>query len=109
MIVGLYILSPLIRPLTATGDTRLFRYLIIIFMGAMVLWMIYKLPDFPYAETYIRPAIDKTPMWDICHYTFWMVFGWIAYTYRPNKRFMALIYTLGAAALVAGILIMKQI
>ncbi|MBQ1306900.1 MAG: acyltransferase family protein, partial [Erysipelotrichaceae bacterium] len=46
---------------------------------------------------------DKTPMAAICQYPFWMVFGWIAYTYRPTKRFRHLIYALGVAALLAGI------
>lgn len=105
MIVGLYILSPIMRPITATGDTKLFRYIIMLFMGGMILWTIYNWPSLPYGETYINPAISKTPMGVICQYTFWMLYGWIAYTYRPTKGFRYLIYCSGIAAIILGIIL----
>ena len=103
MIIGLYIICPIIRPITATGDTKLFRYIIMIFVGALIVSTIYNWPGLPYSEAYLDTAIEKTPMALICQYPFWMIFGWIAYTYRPTKRFRYLIYALGVAALIAGI------
>lgn len=103
MIIGLYIICPIIRPITATGDTKLFRYIIMLFVGALIVSTIYNWPGLPYSEAYLDTAIEKTPMALICQYPFWMIFGWIAYTYRPTKRFRYLIYALGIAALIAGI------
>ena len=103
MIIGLYILAPVLRPITASGDGKLFRYIVLIFMGALVLSTIYNWPQLTYGEEYINPIIAKTPMAAICQYPFWMIYGWIAYTYRPVKGFRYLIYTLGIAATIAGI------
>ena len=103
MIIGLYIMCPIFRPITASRDTKLFRYFVIIFMAALLLSTIYLWPGFPYGELYVVPLLDKTPMAVICQYPFWMMFGWIAYTYRPCKSFRYLIYALGIAATLAGI------
>lgn len=103
MIIGLYILAPIMRPITAFGEEKLFRYFIIIFIGGLIVSTIYNWPDLTYGETYIIPAIDKTPMAQICQYPFWMLFGWIAYTYRPGRKFRYLIYFLGVIATIAGI------
>lgn len=103
MIVSLYILAPIIRPITASFDTKIFKYFIAVFMGGMVLWTLYYWPNLQYSQTIIIPLIDKTPMATICQYAFWMVFGWIAYTYRPRKKFRYFIYALGVLAILVGI------
>lgn len=105
MIIGLYILAPILRPITATRDTGLFRYLIIIFLAALVLHTIYTWPEFPFGEFAIFPILDKTPMDLLCQYMFWMLFGWIAYTYRPGKKLRYFIYAMGIAMAIAGFLI----
>lgn len=102
MILGLYMLAPVLRPITASGDTKLFRYIVTVFVIALVLSTIRDWPGFPGGETYIAPLIDKTPVAMICQYPFWMMYGWIAYTYRPSKQFRYLIYALGIAATLAG-------
>ena len=105
MIIGLYMICPILRPITATGDTKLFRYIIMLFIGGMILWTIYNWPTHPLEGGYAQPLIDKTPMALICQYPFWMLFGWIAYSYRPGRGFRYLIYAFGIAAAVAGILV----
>ena len=102
MIIGLYILVPILRPITASRDTKMFRYLIIIFAGGLVLNTIYTWPEFPYGENYIFKALEKTPMELMCQYLFWMLYGWIAYTYRPCKKFRYFIYTVGIIMAVLG-------
>ena len=57
MIIGLYILVPILRPITASRDTKMFRYLIIIFAGGLVLNTIYTWPEFPYGDNYIFKAL----------------------------------------------------
>lgn len=102
MIIGLYIISPIIRPITATGDTKLFRYTVLIFIGGLILWTIYVWPT--HVEgTYSNIIIGKTPMNLLCQYPFWMIYGWIAYTYRPKKAFRYLIYGFGIIAILIGI------
>ncbi len=104
MIIGLYILAPVLRPITASGDTKLFRYIVMLFIGGLILSTIYNWPAVTAVEdSNIITAIDKTPMAAICQYPFWMMFGWIAYTYRPTKGFRYLIYGLGIAAFLIGI------
>ena len=84
---------------------KIFRYLIGIFIGSLILNTIYTWPEFPYGEFYIFPALEKTPMDLICQYTFWMLFGWIAYTYRPGKKFRYFIYAVGIAMAIIGFII----
>ena len=103
MIIGLYILAPILRPITATRDKKLFGYIVVIFVGALILSTIKDWPGLPYGKTYIVPALEKTPVAQICQYPFWMLFGWIAYTYRPTRAFRLVIYVLGIAATLTGI------
>lgn len=103
MIIGLYIMCPIFRPITASEDTKLFKYIVAIFVGALIVSTLYNWPALPYSHTYLDPAIRKTPMSVICTYPFWMLFGWIAYTYRPTRRFRHLIYALGIVAIIVGI------
>lgn len=103
MIIGLYIISPIMRPITATYDKKLFMYIIVIFMGGMVLWTIYNWPTLPQEGSQTKLIIDKTPMALISQYPFWMLTGWIAYTYRPRRGMRYLIYLIGILALIAGI------
>lgn len=105
MIVGLYILVPILRPITASRNTDMFRYMIMIFIGALILNTIYTWPEFPYGDFCIFTMLEKTPMELLCQYIFWMLFGWIAYTYRPGKKFRYFIYALGIAAAIIGFLI----
>lgn len=105
MILGLYIIAPILRPITASGDVKVFRYLVMIFTGALILNTIYTWPEFPYGELYIFPILEKTPMELICEYTFWMLFGWIAYTYRPGKKFRYFIYVVGIGMAILGFII----
>ena len=103
MIIGLYIMAPFLRPITASGDKNVFRYIVMIFVGALVLRTVYNWPGLPYGPEFVKPIINKTPTEAICVYPFWMLFGWIAYTYRPTKGFRYLIYALGIAATIIGI------
>ena len=103
MIIGLYIICPILRPITATSDRKLFKYIIAIFIGGLILWTIYYWPTHPEEGGYAVPIIDKTPMSLVCQYPFWMLFGWIAYSYRPGRGFRYLIYLAGIAAALAGI------
>ena len=73
-----------------------------IFIGALILWTIYLWPGLRYKEVFFVPFIDKTPVFAICQYPFWMLFGWIAYTYRPTRGFRYLIYGLGILATLIG-------
>lgn len=103
MILGLYILCPILRPITATRDRKLFLYIILIFIGTLILCTIRDWPGLPYGKTYIDPALNKTPIGLFGQYPMWMLFGWIAYSYRPTRGFRYLIYALGIAATLFGI------
>ena len=104
MIIGLYILCPILRPITATYDKKLFLYIVILFMGGLILWTVYQWPTLPAEGSTAKAIIDKTPMALFCQYPFWMLYGWIAYTYRPKKGLRYLIYLIGIMAMVAGML-----
>lgn len=101
MILGLYILCPILRPIAASGDTKVFRYIVILFIAALILNTALLWPGFP-GQMYAEPAISKLPVEMIAQYPFWMLYGWIAYTYRPTRGFRYLIYVLGIAATLAG-------
>ena len=105
MIVGMYIICPIIRPITATYNKKLFAYIIVVFMGGMILWTIYNWPTVPAEGSMTRLIIDKTPKALLCHYPFWMLFGWIAYTYRPRVGLRYVIYAIGILAAIVGIMI----
>ena len=102
IMIGLFILVPIMRPITASGNTKLFGYLIVLFIGALGVVTVLTWPGLSYGETYIFPALLKTPVALICQYFFWMLFGWIAYSHRPKGALKALIYLAGIAALIVG-------
>ena len=104
MIIGLYIICPILRPITATYDTKLFKYIIGLFIGGLILWTVLNWPMMPEAaQPYVNPIIEKTPVSLICQYPFWMLFGWIAYTYRPNKGLRYILYAIGLFTVACGI------
>ncbi len=105
MIIGLYMICPILRPITATYDRRLFRYIVLLFIFGMCLWTLYYFPPFTGEESLMRMFLDKTPMLLLCQYPMWMLIGWIAYTYRPGKRFRIALYILGAVVIVIGFLV----
>lgn len=102
LMIGLFVIVPILRPITASENTKLFRYLIILFIGAMALTMILTWPKLSYGEHYIFVALRKTPIRLIGQYIFWLLFGWIAYTYQPSKTVRYLAYGLGILAVIMG-------
>ena len=37
-------------------------------------------------DIFMAAIVEKTPVADICQYSFWMVYGYAMYTYRPSAK-----------------------
>lgn len=104
MIISLYIIVPLLRYITASQDEKLFRYIVIIFIAGIAIHTVFDFPELPamqkWTQNYIYPALWATPYSIVCQYMFWMLFGYIAYTYRPRKQVRLVLYGLGLLSVV---------
>lgn len=102
--MGLYILTPLLRYITAARDGKLLRYIVLVFAGAVLLRTAYGFwPDLPIGEDYIVPAIITSPMRQFCQYMFWMLFGWILYNYRPGPRMRLALYAIAILLVILAV------
>lgn len=103
MMIGVYVLVPVMRVFTANAQRKHYHYLFAIFAGGIVLNSLriccrsYK---FPYWESVID-VIEKTPVNLICVYPVFCIFGYYLYTYRLPKKVRLAIYAAG----IIGILI----
>lgn len=94
MMIGLYILVPLLRCITTSENSRsMYKYGLAIFIGSITLqtFSVFKYTYY----TYYRTLFQMTPAGDFCVYAFWMVYGYFLYTYRPSKKARILIYIAG--------------
>ena len=98
MIITLYVLCPFFRCITKEDDMKLYKYGLILFLSALFINTVTTQPDFPH-QNYIIALADRTPVEDICQYSFWMVFGYVMYTHRPSPKMRKWIYVAGIAAI----------
>ena len=98
MIITLYMLCPFFRCITKVDDTKLYKYGLILFLSALLLNTIVDQPEYPYMN-YLAAIVEKTPVADICQYSFWMVYGYAMYTYRPSAKARKWLYLAGIAAI----------
>lgn len=104
MIVTLYILVPFFRCVTKIADKKLYKYMLMLFVPALVLNTIATTPHLVYGG-YLNTILGKTPLETICTYGFWMIYGYFMYTYRPSPKARKIIYVLGVISAIAAFII----
>ena len=107
MMLGIYVMVPLMRVFTAHAERKHYIYLIWLMIGAMALNSVKTFStQYPYggSENVIH-IINDTPAPLICQFPFYCILGYYLYTYRPKTGTRILLYILG----IAGILMMTWI
>ena len=104
MIICLYILAPFFRCITKIDDMKLYKYGLILFVGALTFNTIVTSPGLPKEES-IELIASYTPIESICQYSFWMVLGYYLYTHRIQKKNRKWLYIAGVLAIIASTLI----
>ncbi len=104
MMLGIYVVVPLMRVFTAHAQRKHYLYMIGLMIGAITLntLTIFN-QQYPYAwGENINTIIDYTPTALICQYPFYCILGYYLYTYRPTIKTRMVLYVLG----IAGVLLM---
>ena len=101
MIISLYILVPFFRCITKNADKGVYKYGLALLLSAMLVNTVVKTPHLPNEET-VDLIMSYTPLESILQYSFWMVLGYVLYTYRPKPRTRVILYIAGLAALVVS-------
>ena len=99
MMIGIYIVVPLMRPFTARAERKHYLYLIGLMIGGMVLYTYRAFTDFypfPHLEE-TKMLLDYSPVDLLCQYPFYCILGYFLYTYKPKVPTRILIYILGIA------------
>ena len=97
MMLGIYVIVPIMREITARAQRKIYIYIIWLMIGAMTLNTINTLcTQFPgtTSENVIR-VINDTPTALICQYPFYCILGYFLYTYRPKLKMRLFLYVLG--------------
>lgn len=101
MMIGIYVIVPLMRVFTQHAKHEHYRYLIGIFTAAIILYSVlvfmnsFPFKAFNYAG-YISYITSRTPVGLLCQYPLYCIIGYYLYTYRPSAKMRRLIYFLGA-------------
>ena len=97
MMLGIYILVPILRLVTERAEKKHYHYLIGIMAGAMTLNM--AVYYFGYIEhpagAAITTIISFTPVSMISQFPFYCILGYYFYTYPPKLKSRIIIYVLG--------------
>ena len=111
MMLGIYVLVPLMRVFTAHATRKEYLYMIGLLIGAMTLNTVVTICGYYENETSanIITIISRTPTAALCQYPFYCILGYYLYTYPPKVKTRVVIYILGLAGLAfcfytAGIL-----
>lgn len=97
MMLGIYILVPLMRVFTSNAKRIHYVYLCGLMIGAMTINSFVAFNGYYYLPhcDYICSLLEKVPYKDICQYPFYCILGYYIYTYRPKKRTRIIIYICG--------------
>lgn len=99
MMISLYAIAPIFRLITKNSDIQVFKYVIIIFVIALLFQSIYYLNQLPIYDEEIKYIVSLTPASVICQYSTWFLVGYIVYTYKPSDRMRHLVYILGVISI----------
>ena len=97
MMLGIYVIVPIMREITARAERKIYIYIIWLMIGAMTLNTIKTLcAQFPGTTSdNIIYIINDTPTPLICQYPFYCILGYFLYTYRPKLKMRLFLYALG--------------
>ena len=97
MMLGIYVVVPIMREITARAPRKIYIYIIWLMIGAMTLNTVKTLcSQFPSTATdNIIYIINDTPTMLICQYPFYCILGYYLYTYRPKPKMRLFLYVLG--------------
>lgn len=99
MMIGIYIVVPLMRPFTAKAERKHYLYLIGLMIGGMTLYTFRAFTEFytsPHLEE-TKLLLEYSPVNLLCQYPFYCILGYFLYTYRPKLKTRLFIYLLGVA------------
>ena len=100
MIIGLYIISPLLSKIVINSSKKLFKYLFIIFMVGCFIKTISFCSFLPRFD-YINLVINKLPIDIICQFYSYFILGYFLYNYDISKNRKKVIYILGIMSVLA--------
>lgn len=100
MLIGLYVLIPVIKPITK--DRRIVEYFLIIFTLLYVIPYTIGLFNFPYSE-YIGKILSRIQL-PMLSYLGYFVLGHYLHTYKFSNKIKKIIYVLGCFAIIISIL-----
>lgn len=100
MIIGLYVLSPLLCKIANHMNDKLVRYFIVIFIACCVLETIKSCLFLPKSDL-IGLAISKTPVSVICQYVGYFLLGNFLYNYDFSKNKRKILYIAGIVSVFA--------
>lgn len=100
MMIGIYVLVPLMRVFTKYAKQEQYKYLIGIFAAASILQsVIVYMNNFPFQEFsyagYISSVLNRTPVVLLCQYPMYCIVGYYLYTYRPKLKTRVCTYLFG--------------
>ena len=103
MMLGIYVVVPIMREITARAPRKIYIYIIWLMIGAMTLNTVKTLSSqFPGPMTdHIIYIINDTPTPLICQYPFYCILGYFLYTYRPKLKMRLFLYALGILGVLA--------
>ncbi|MGX8773420.1 MAG: acyltransferase [Bacillota bacterium] len=99
MMIGIYIVVPIMRPFTAKAERKHYLYLIGLMIGGMTLYTFNAFTEF-LDYTHIeetKTLLEYSPMSLLCQYPFYCILGYFLYTYKPKLSTRIVIYILGIA------------
>ncbi|MDR1117277.1 MAG: acyltransferase family protein [Oscillospiraceae bacterium] len=99
MLIGLYILTPLLRAFCRGADKQVLQYAVGLFAAALFLNSVLQFTDLPYYE-WIGKLLNKFPIDLICKFPFYFITGYYFYRYDVSGRVRRLFYVLGAASVL---------
>lgn len=107
MIVGLYLITPFVRMITAQASRKMLAYFLglFFFFGSILPMM----ASIPHLQTIITTLTVNTGMHFVTWYIGFFVMGYYLKTYDFSKKIEALIYLLGLLGLVATVVLTQVV
>lgn len=94
MIIGLYVVSPLLSIIANNSSRKIFKYFSILFIICSTLKTISNISFMPYIN-HINTLINKLPIDLICGFYSYFLLGYFLYNFEISRKKEKLIYFLG--------------
>jgi len=94
MIIGLYIISPLLSIITNNSSKKIFKYFSVLFVISCTLKTISNISFIPYID-YINILIYKLPIDLICEFYSYFLLGYFLYNFEISIKKEKIIYIFG--------------